>query len=1482
MQNFISALRRAVHCLAAVVIGTTAVSARVLPNIDAHSEAQVNVAAARTRIQQRAETIATAHLEERLGVPSFLALRPGMALLSTTAAKKLTAESAARAHLKSFADLYQLSPAEIDAAPLHHIEQLFNGAVLAKFTNQKDGIEIFRESATVLMKSPSEASAIGGSLGPTSNVTVISSSRLALFKLGPADAVASALGDYDFDASIAPRLVRAEQPPRVADLGAAGYQRFSLPPDATVSTLTRMSEPARTKPVWFRVAEGLVPAHYVELQMADAVTGSDDYYSYVIAADDGRILFRNNLTTNVAFTYKVWAEASGINLPLPGPQGRNATPHPTGLNDGYQAPFVPATQVTLQNGPISTLDPWLPPGATRTIGNNVEAWANHFAPPPPALDGFDANADECNMAAPIGADFHVCVSGANTFAYPYDLAAAPKASKTQSAAAVVNMFYTTNWLHDWYYDAGFREIDGNAQSDNYGRGGVGGDSLQAQAQDNSGVNNANMTTPADGGRPRMRMYVYTGNGGAIATVTPPGSNLQVGVARFGPSAFDVTAAVVAAVDGTAPTTDGCEAIINNVAGKIALIDRGNCLFKQKALNAQNAGAIGVIVVNNVPGVISMADNAALAATITVPALLVSDADGASLRSALQSGAVTARLQRLNAVDRDAALDNAIIAHEFGHLISNRLIGNANGLATVQAKGLGEGWSDFHALLMMVKEADAQVPANANFTGTYASSGYVEDGPQIPGVTMSNAYYYGDRRYPYSSNLSKNPLTFQHIQTTQSLPASPPPLFSGDNAEVHNTGEVWTSMLWGCYSSLLRDTSRLTFAQAQDRMKRYLIASYKLTPVNPTLIEARDALFAAIGAGDAADLAVCMAAFAQRGAGIGAVSGDRYAEDNRGVIESFATGNDIAITNMTFSVQAAASCNAGPYLNLGETGIVGITVKNTGGATLSGATVTLSGAGLAFPDGATLTLPTLAPSASASVTMTIRLAQQEAIGVKTILATLSYPSLATSGPRTANLQIFSSRDSLAGVAAQDDVEASTTLWITSLSGTTEAARLWTRTLATATNHVWHGPPGTTAGAAWLTSPPIQLAATGNLALSFSHRFAFDRVDPYFYIGGVVDISMDNGATWTDLGASLYTGTIADYAGSGNPLGNRPAFVGVSLNYPSFTTATIALPASFSGQTIRVRFGVGSDDRNGHNFSGWEVDDIAFSGAVSTPFTGYIPDALACIALSPAAGNQQSAVVGNVFTTPLQIRVMGADGRPVSGAMVNFITPVTGASATFAGGGNTASAITDINGYASTPTITANNVVGSYSVTASVGARSATFTLTNVEALRLLGVVSRKTHGTARTFDLPVTGPLTLEPRTIAGGHTIVFQFNNAISSIGTLTVADGANTVGASAVISGNNNTSIIVTIPTLADNKRVTISLANVNAMLTPAPVTMGFLVGDFNNSGSVNAADIVSLKARLPQPLSASNFMFDVNLSGDITAADISAAKARSGLVLP
>ena len=173
------------------------------------------------------------------------------------------------------------------------------------------------------------------------------------------------------------------------------------------------------------------------------------------------------------------------------------------------------------------------------------------------------------------------------------------------------------------------------------------------------------------------------------------------------------------------------------------------------------------------------------------------------------------------------------------------------------------------------------------------------------------------------------------------------------------------------------------------------------------------------------------------------------------------------------------------------------------------------------------------------------------------------------------------------------------------------------------------------------------------------------------------------------------------------------------------------------------------------------------------------------------------------------------------------------------------------------------------------------------LALVAVKSRKLHGAPPPFDLPIAlgvdavGPVSVESREIGSGHTIALQFNSAIFSTGTVTVTDSVsgNITGVTVTAAGNE---VLVSLPALPDARRVTITLTNVNGAGVNATAAMGFLIGDVNSSGAVNAADIGGIKARLSQSANAGNFRFDLNLSGTIDNADVQSAKSRSGKVLP
>jgi MYXO-CTERM domain-containing protein len=923
------------------------------------------------------------------------------------------------------------------------------------------------------------------------------------------------------------------------------------------------------KPILAPDGAHLVAAYFVELVLGSPARPESEVFRYLVAADDGRVLERRNLVADEAFTYRAWADPATFR-PLDAPT-TDFTPHPTGTPDGSRPTLVPPNLVTidgLNHNPQGGADPWLPASAVETVGNNVDAYSDQGGP-----DGYS------------NGDLRATLTGTLAFDRTYDTAASPLASPDQTMAAVAQLFYTTNWLHDWYYDSGFDEAAGNAQRDNFGRGGLAGDPLRAEAQDSvlvGALNNANMSTPADGASPRLQVYVWSGQVHTQLTLTP-GGDLAMGTAAFGAQEFDLTAPVVAGLDGVGVVTDGCETLTNSVGGMIVLVDRGACTFALKAVNAQAAGAVGIIIADNrvaaTPPGLGGADP-----SVTIPAASILQADGTSLRAALQVGPVSARLFRLNDVARDGSLDATIVAHEYGHLLHHRLAD----CGVAQCNAIGEGLGDFSALLMMLRDGD-------DLDGTYALAIYASDAYADPG-------YYGLRRAPYSVDFTRNAFTFTHIQDGVALPAVPLAPSAASNAEVHNAGEIWAAMLFEAYVALQKQApGTRTFEETRRLATDDLVAGLKLMPPDATYTEARDAILAAVAARSADDFATYAAAFARRGAGSCAVSPPRGSTDFVGVVESYDVKGRLVVGAPQVS-DLPGSCDGDGVLDAGETGAVTVAVANGGALALAGATLTLASPtpGVTFPSGATATVPDLAPFAATTVTVPIALAAT--VPGQTILdltATVAHAdSCETSVESSTSLRV--SYDDVLGVSATDSVESAASLWT---AGGSEAG-VWARVALAPDNFVWHGADTAHVTDTWLASPPLTVQASGNLGLSFRHRYDFEA-DTTFWGGGVIEISTDGGATWADVATIVdpgYGGVITDV--SGNPLAHRDAFVAQNPAWPDFDTVTLDLGSSFAGQTIQIRFRIGTDAAAGA--SGWDLDDLAFTGIVGTPFSALVDE------------------------------------------------------------------------------------------------------------------------------------------------------------------------------------------------------------------------------------------------------------------------------------
>lgn len=464
------------------------------------------------------------------------------------------------------------------------------------------------------------------------------------------------------------------------------------------------------------------------------------------------------------------------------------------------------------NGPAAGTNPnspngWLGSGSQTTnniSGNNANAY----------LDT-DANNGPDNTGT--------AVTNGN-FLQAADLSAQPSTTGNR-AVAVQNLFFLNNVIHDVLYSHGFNEANLNFQVNNFGKGGAGNDPVLAEAQDGSGTDNANFSTPSDGSSPRMQMYLWTG-GGPNALVTVGGATYSAWSSSFGPAMTTAGTAANLAIynDGTGVTSDGCEAATVSLTGKMALVDRGTCDFTVKVLNAQKAGAKGVIIVNNVsPGAFNPGGTNA---RIKIPSAMVTQSDGGIIRT-LVAQSTNLKKNPTPVLQIDGDIDSDVVFHEYGHGLTWRMIGSMSGAL---AGAIGEGASD---VVAFTQNGDDRI-------GEYA---------------YSNAN--GIRRYPYDGY----PLTYSAVT----------------GAEVHNDGEIYAGAMYRVLKNYL--AAGLT---AQDLMFNF-VDGMNYTPATPAFEDMRDGMLqSAAGSGREC---LIWKGFAASGIGVGA-DGSVSATGKVTIVESF--------------------------------------------------------------------------------------------------------------------------------------------------------------------------------------------------------------------------------------------------------------------------------------------------------------------------------------------------------------------------------------------------------------------------------------------------------------------------------------------------------------------------------------------------------------------------------------------------------------------
>ncbi|MBS1812803.1 MAG: M36 family metallopeptidase [Acidobacteria bacterium] len=880
------------------------------------------------------------------------------------------ADIAGRRFLKEQRALFRLLDEEVDNLAIRRQDRTqHNGLTHLTYEQQVTGIDIFQGRFAVHLDRRGSVVAANGELMPEAtsrvNRTTPTLSNIEALRLA-AQAV-----EKELIATIAPR----------AESNSADRKSlFGVVPNLSNDTSARL--------VYFPLtSKSLRLAWEFTLWMQD----TPDVYLVIIDAERGTLLFRHNYTT--------YENPHG--LVYTGDSPRPDVPH---VSDN--PPFVDRQDVPFNGAPYfpandKHFDWWNGQSQTTLISNNTDTHLDRTG-------GVNVP-DDPRLAVPD-----------SNFSFPVDFTQAPTTENNQKAAQV-NLFYWINRYHDILYSYGFTETAGNFQTDNFGLGGVGNDAIQADAQDGSGTNNANFSTPPDGSAGRVQMYLWT---------------------------------------YASPQLDG-------------------------------------------------------------------------------------------------DFDQGVILHELTHGLSNRLIGNGAGLSTLQARGMGEGWSDYFGLALMRKAGD-------NVDAQYPVGQYVR-----------NNYALGIRRYPYSTDKSVNPLTFANIAL---------------NTEVHRIGEIWCMALWEMRAALIKQHG---FTEGQRQSIQLVVDALKLTPGEPTFLDARDALLLADRINNSgANQCLIWQAFAKRGMGLSA---------------STTNSSDTAPKE---AFDAPAYCSDAGTLSLdrrnylvGENMRISVADRNAG----SSAQVTLTSSVTGDQETLVLAQEAVYPGSYQGL---IRIAAGK--------ANSGDGSLQASVEAGAQITVrYNDQNTGAGAGAQitatastayektifrDDVEQGNQGWIPGGSWGIVTNK------SASPSHSWTDTPGGSYSGNTnfsLTSPLLDCSNLNDITLYFAHSYQTENGFDY----GIVEYSTDDGSTWQR--ASAYTGTQS-----------------------SFAQAILKLDGLNNQARARVRFRLQIDPYE--NADGWYVDDVRITGrsanpAIVNPSEQRAPQILAISpAFGPLAGGTTVTISGANFT------------------------------------------------------------------------------------------------------------------------------------------------------------------------------------------------------------------------------------------------------------
>ena len=327
----------------------------------------------------------------------------------------------------------------------------------------------------------------------------------------------------------------------------------------------------------------------------------------------------------------------------------------------------------------------------------------------------------------------------------------------------------------------------------------------------------------------------------------------------------------------------------------------------------------------------------------------------------------------------------------------------------------------------------------------------------------------------------------------------------------------------------------------------------------------------------------------------------------GLVESFEVRPSIGIGEVRLDEDK--SCDRDGFVDAGERGTIVVPVMNAGPLDMFNTTVTLttSTPGVSFKHGSSVRIPRLAPFSSREAGIEIEVDRSfTGIGMLQVDVTVSNDQ-ACEPTVSRTFTAWINVDEKPNASAVDTVETPTTPWT---AAGMDADEIWSRVEVMPFNRAWFGIDFAAVSDTTLESPALQVGSTAPFVIEFDHRFGFEDgggAAPFFD-GGVIEISR-NGGPWEDISTFVppgYGGSIV--VGTGNPLEGRPAFVGRSASFPARDHLSLNLGMAFAGQTVRIRFRIGTDEAAAD--FGWEIDNIAFQGITNKPFSEFIADLAKC--------------------------------------------------------------------------------------------------------------------------------------------------------------------------------------------------------------------------------------------------------------------------------